>query len=303
MSDIPKILNSFYKVISAKILIDLPVKKVSQVFNSAYVNEGVERKIKRVFKKAGIDTKMAKDPLHKAEVISFIEDKLIHLHRWSTSITEIVDKGLLKGDVAKDILKVYENARATIVGDKTGVYKRYKQQVNKRIDKLVSGDTSRLKRAYKDIIELTESSTQKQFDNAIKYAIKEKARYNAERIFITERTRVVADETIQEANEDKDVVALKWHLSPREYCATCRMYATQNFCGMGIAIYPKNEAPECPAHPNCNCRLKPVYKTEIKNENGKWSKSRTQKIFNSLSKKDKKLVILKNIKGKKYRKE
>jgi hypothetical protein len=302
MNDITKILNSFYKVISAKILIDLPVKKVSPVFNSTYENEGVERKIKRVFKKADIDTKMAKDPLRKAEVIAFIEEKLIHIHRWSESVTEIVDKDLLKGDVAKDIMKVYENARATISGENTEVYKRYKQQVNKRINTLVSGDTSRLKRAYKDIIELTESSTQKQFDNAIKYAIKEKARYNAERIFITERTRVVADETIQEANEDSDVVALKWHLSPREYCATCRMYASQDFCGMGKAIYPKDEAPECPVHPNCNCRLKKVYKTEIKNENGRWSKTRTEKIFNSLSEKDKKLIILNNIKGKKYRK-
>ncbi|OMH39881.1 hypothetical protein BLW93_08245 [Desulfurobacterium indicum] len=39
----------------------------------------------------------------------------------------------------------------------------------------------------------------------------------------------------------------------------CDKYANIDF-GLGKGIFPKGKEPACPAHPNCMCKLNPVFR-------------------------------------------
>lgn len=59
-------------------------------------------------------------------------------------------------------------------------------------------------------------------------------------------------------------MAYKWSLSSRHPVDDiCDMYAEADLYGLGKGVFPKDAAPENPAHPHCLCHYVPVYRSEL----------------------------------------
>lgn len=57
-----------------------------------------------------------------------------------------------------------------------------------------------------------------------------------------------------------DCVAFKWKLSSYHPCDDiCDLYAHADLWGMGEGIFPKDKFPKLPLHPNCMCRVVPIF--------------------------------------------
>lgn len=318
-----KLLGNVFRYVAGNISISTHQNEIDKVFNRAYRKYDVDGILSEEFKYAikrsydRVNTKkrfgpsiynftqnsvLINDLTNKRATELFIKRQIRAVNAWKQKATAMVDNSAIQGNIAKDVSRLLQNARAAIVGGDTSEYMRYRQKVLKRINKLVDPTHSRLRAAYLDVVKLTENSSQKQFDRAVRYAIKEKARSNAERIVLTETNRAYNQGVLREVNSDPDVVAVKWKLSDyHPKYDECNFFANQDLCGMGTGIYPKDMAPQCPIHPNCNCILEPVYKTEIKNESGEWSQKRIDKAYDKLSEKSQKSIHLDKIKGVKYK--
>ena len=97
-------------------------------------------------------------------------------------------------------------------------------------------------------------------DKAIDVATPERARYFAERIARTEKARAYMDRAMYPYAHDPDCVVFKWKLSSRHPCDDiCNLYARADLWGMGEGIFPKDKLPKLPVHPNCMCRVVPIF--------------------------------------------
>lgn len=97
-------------------------------------------------------------------------------------------------------------------------------------------------------------------DTAIDVATQEKARYFAERIARTEKARAYIDGVMYQYAHDPDCVAFKWKLSSRHPCDDiCDLYARADLWWMWEGIFPKDKLPKLPVHPNCMCRVVPIF--------------------------------------------
>ena len=120
--------------------------------------------------------------------------------------------------------------------------------------------TKGLQAAYNGILKAVEAGNRDRVAKAIYVAVQEKTRYFAERIARTEKARAYADGMMYKYAVDSDCVAFKWKLSTRHPCDdVCDLYAKADLWGMGEGIFPKDKVPTLPVHPNCMCRLIPVY--------------------------------------------
>lgn len=97
-------------------------------------------------------------------------------------------------------------------------------------------------------------------DKAIDVVTKESTRYFAERIVRTEKARAYMDGAMYPYAHDPDCVAFKWKLSSCHPCDDiCDLYARADLWGMGEGIFPKDKLPKLPVHPNCMCRVVPIF--------------------------------------------
>ncbi|HAD77057.1 MAG TPA: hypothetical protein DCG08_03500 [Dialister sp.] len=136
-------------------------------------------------------------------------------------------------------------------------FKRALRDAQRNIDKL---STQGLKAAYKGIIGAISKGNEEMVDKAIYVATQERARYFAERIARTEKARAYADGVMYQYVSDPDCVAFKWKLSSRHPCDDiCDLYANADLWGMGKGIFPKDKLPKLPVHPNCMCRVVPIF--------------------------------------------
>ena len=143
------------------------------------------------------------------------------------------------------------------------------RRARRNIDKL---STKGLQAAYNDVIDAIEKGNQEKIDKAIKVAVQEKTRSFAERIARTEKARAYVDGILYKYANNDDCIAFKWKLSSRHPCDDiCDLYAHADLWGMGEGIFPKDKVPSLPVHPNCMCRLVPVFKgsSNLKSETPK----------------------------------
>ena len=148
-------------------------------------------------------------------------------------------------------------------------FKRALRDAQRNIDKL---STQGLKAAYNGIIGAISKGNEEMVDKAIYVATQEKARYFAERIARTEKARAYMDGVMYQYANDPDCIAFKWKLSSRHPCDDiCDLYAHADLWSMGEGIFPKDKVPSLPVHPNCMCRLVPVFKgsSRLKSETPK----------------------------------
>ena len=106
-------------------------------------------------------------------------------------------------------------------------------------------------------------------DKALWVATQEKSRYYAERIARTESARAWYEGQLKNAKDDSNIFGFKWILSAShshdDKDCDCDYNANADV-GYGKGIYPKDDVPELPAHPNCMCHLKKVYTWEIEKD-------------------------------------
>jgi hypothetical protein len=104
-----------------------------------------------------------------------------------------------------------------------------------------------------------ENGAETAFEAAADRAVMFKARYNAERIVRTETARANGIGKTNAMLEDDDIVSMRWILSSsHDIFDVCNVNAEADSFGLGTGVYPKDNFPEYPAHPNCMCSLSPV---------------------------------------------
>ena len=121
-----------------------------------------------------------------------------------------------------------------------------------------------LKTSYKELLDAVELCSDKALKRAIRTAVEEKSRYVAERIARTESARAWYQGFLKDTMDDPDVVAYRWVESTRHPTEDiCDEYAKVDAYGLGPGIFPKDKAPELPAHPHCLCHYEKVYASEL----------------------------------------
>ena len=121
-----------------------------------------------------------------------------------------------------------------------------------------------LKTSYKELLDAVELCSDKALKRAIRTAVEEKSRYVAERIARTESDRAWYQGFLKDTMDDPDVVAYRWVESTRHPTEDiCDEYAKVDAYGLGPGIFPKDKAPELPAHPHCLCHYEKVYASEL----------------------------------------
>lgn len=127
-----------------------------------------------------------------------------------------------------------------------------------------------LKAAYNQVAKMVETNREKAIEQAVYVGTQEKTRYFARRIARTELARAWHEGFIAKYNQDDDIVAYKWKLSSSHPVFNiCDFYANADLYGLGKGVYPKNKVPILPAHPHCMCRLMPIVKGMIDNDEPK----------------------------------
>lgn len=140
------------------------------------------------------------------------------------------------------------------------------RRARRMVDRLAqNGAPNRaLKTSYKELLDAVESCSDKALKRAIRTAVEEKSRYVAERIARTESARAWYQGFLKDTMDDPDVVAYRWVESTRHPTEDiCDEYAKVDAYGLGPGIFPKDKAPELPAHPHCLCHYEKVYASEI----------------------------------------
>jgi hypothetical protein len=113
-----------------------------------------------------------------------------------------------------------------------------------------------LKSAYRGLLKAVEEGTPKQIEKQMEIAIMQKTRYNAERVVRTEqaRARFASD---REIIAESGVPFVRFVLAGGHEADECDAYATADM-GYGPGIYPIDQAPSLPIHPNGKSRLIPI---------------------------------------------
>jgi hypothetical protein len=184
--------------------------------------------------------------------------------RVAKSLTDI---DFTKADLPKHLTELTSLARRVAAGD-TQALREYTKQLRKSIERVEAlaqdgAPNTALKKAYENVISASETFAEEQLNKAVDRAILQKARYNAERIARTEMARAYGVGKQTQANEDPDVIGLKWNLSTRHpQYDICDFNAKADLYDAGAGVYPKDQFPQFPAHPHCLCVITEVYGEE-----------------------------------------
>lgn len=168
---------------------------------------------------------------------------------------------VVKKDVKKLKTKALQAAYNQVLEASTTDKKRALQKAKKMLE---------LGKSKKEVMEMLLNERDQALKKALWVAIQEKTRYHAQRIARTEAARAYYESQMAEAKRDDDIFGFKWVLSSAHghtIDCDCEMYSQLDL-GYGKGIYPKEQVPFLPAHPNCMCHLRKVYVWEIKETGG-----------------------------------
>lgn len=250
---------------SVKISVD-PVAVRAWYMNTAYDPTGVQ-----------IQTSL------RSTLIKTIKQSQKTGEAWRSAAQRLHDVGVSRSDIANDVKLLLDAAKDSykLAGDAIG-YRRYQAQikaVQRRIDRLVDPSTSKLKRAYQDVVDAAKSGSEKALENATKYAAYFKERYNAERIARTEISRSYGQSFFSENLSDPDCIGYRSSTSSNHIKVDiCDFHAKADLYGMGPGCYPIKKGPPYPYHPHCTCILTPIFSGEAGQFNPKAGKTFLSKI-------------------------
>ena len=179
----------------------------------------------------------------------------------SRKIESQIRKGSIPtDDIRQDIRKLIE------VQKKLGSAKAPKSLIKQLDDAVELGNKSKLALSYKRLINALEVGDPDLIEKAFVNATRQKAGYISRRIARTETARAYFEGTLKADADDETnrIVAYKWNLNPNRSFGPdiCDIFAKSDF-GLGTGVFPANQMPQFPAHPNCMCFVTPVYEEEI----------------------------------------
>lgn len=253
-----------------------PVALKRWYLNNAYSPDGVRF------------SSRANNLLRADEIGASVRESMRRGESWRTAAQRLSEKGIQNGEIAKDVNEVLRKSRqAFAVGADTKSYGEYRAKLlatQRRINKLVGPSTSKLKRAYQDILDLTAESSEKAVDSAMRYAVYFKERSRAETITRTEGARAYDQAFTANALSDDLVVGYRSVLaSNHTVYDICDWWAKANLYGLGAGVYPKTHGPEIPHHPNCKCSMEEVYEGEIDTGGARFDEKRAEREIGKLS--------------------
>ena len=202
------------------------------------------------------------------EISSLIKQSLTVSGKWQTVARDLVKNDITQAELPKYLKEMLDlSSKAAGLSKDTEIAQEYRRALahaQRSVDRLISPDTSTLRRAYRDVIEATQSATTKQLDSAIERAIMFKARSNAQRLAATETSRAYGNARILEIKSDEDAVGIQVSLigDHRDIGCICEYIVEQDW-GWGPGAYPFSKLPEYPFHPWCDCNLDPLYRGDI----------------------------------------
>jgi hypothetical protein len=179
-----------------------------------------------------------------------------------TTVKRITDdltrQSVSRGDLPKWLK---EMEKAVLDGNADTIkIRRIMKNARTNLEKLAMADQpeTRLKKAYSDVIKAVESGDSAAVAKKMERALKEKVAYNNQRIAVTESSNAYTmafDRQIQDHPDFEDGHCyVRSTLSPRHSVPDeCTYHAQVDLYGLGEGIYPYNDAPRIPYHPNCQC--------------------------------------------------
>lgn len=191
------------------------------------------------------------------DVISTIQANLKAADGVIKLTSELKDKTTVEG-LRGGIRELESAARQVMAGDKTAFNEFNKILAREKAyaeSTLKGGDETVLQRAYVRVVKAAEKLNEKGLDSAIENAIDKKARSNAFRIAHSEAARAYGVGIRTRADNDPDAVGIEWSASGGEgVCEICDE--------LDGKVFAKDDLPEYPAHPNCECLLSSYYGNE-----------------------------------------
>lgn len=199
---------------------------------------------------------------------STISDQLGASAAWNRTAQKIYNTGLPSGSLPKYMDDLLSASRKAIDGPTERLaYQRLLRKTEKQVEKLAANGapTTRLKKAYQNLLNKTIAGTDAQIDKAITRATKAKSKYIADRLARTEFAKAYGNAQWYNMANDDDIVAYRSSLSTRhKIIDICDVHAGTDQYGMGEGVFPKGSGPPFPYHPNCMCKITPVYRGEVK---------------------------------------
>lgn len=175
------------------------------------------------------------------------------------------ETGIISAKTPGYLDDLYQAGRRALAGDPEAIsnLKSLINSTQRQIEKLsAAGNTDRLKVNYQRLADAVESGNVDAMEARLERAVMEKARYQAERVARTEIARAYGDAKMARIQADEDTTGWRWSLSSAhgDTMDICDFNAEVDLYGMGPGIYPLDQGPEYPAHPNCTCIIDPFYK-------------------------------------------
>jgi len=162
----------------------------------------------------------------------------------------------------KLIEKLRRNAKAMIKGEISkkkwdSILKQYERYIKQRKK---TGVLYAHKTLLRELTKAVEEASTKAVDEAVHWYMYDKQLYNLKRIARTETARILNTAVVEAYKDNPFCIGFRWILNPaHKITDICDKYANADF-GLGKGVFPKGKEPECPAHPNCGCKLLPVFR-------------------------------------------
>ncbi len=210
--------------------------------------------------------KTLKEPEYVEVVIDELEKQYQQNATWIERAKAIKENTI--ADLPKAVRNLINESRRA-----GGNVDKYRKQLREYTRGLALDNASqgRLRKAYENIIKATEQGTIEAMDRAVKRAVSEKMRYNAERISRTESFFGYGQSVQENAVADDDIGAMSFDLdATHKIIDVCNTYASANLYGLGAGVYPKEYAPTLPIHPNGRSTVNLVEKFEVDGEGAKF---------------------------------
>lgn len=200
---------------------------------------------------------------------------------------ELTRKRVSKGDLPKYLKELRDSAVNT--GGNTKRLKSAIYTAEKRILQLAQkgAPTKDLQRAYTRVVDTVKKGDIATLNKSLQSALDTKAMYNNDRIARTEIARAHAmafkRQVVDHPNYEDGEVYIKSLLSPRHNVVDiCDFHAGADLYNVGKGVYPANEAPAYPYHPNCLCS-QVILSKDIDKRKVRYSKERKGEYLSSQS--------------------
>ena len=111
------------------------------------------------------------------------------------------------------------------------------------------------------LIEAAESGSEAALERQVNYFIRDRARYQAQRVARTEMSRAYTQAYVR-STQHPAVKGYQWNLSTSHPAPDeCDVYGSADTAGLGGGVYPPDASPQMPAHPQCLCYFTSVMRS------------------------------------------